>query len=358
MAKRIRAGVIGTGMIGKHHLRKYQEIAEVDLVACADLNLDEAQRVAQEYGISNVFSDYHQLLAMDEIDVVDVCLPNKLHCPVTCDALNAGKNVYCEKPMANSGAEARKMLDTAKKTGKKLSIQLSTLFSSEARAAKRIIEAGLLGHIYFAKASNYRRRGRCYVDGYATPPFVQKELAGGGAMADMGVYHMALILWLLGNPTPLTVTASTYDEIPMPPKRRKESGYNVEEFAMGFVRFEGHLTLFFEEAWATHMDSGEGHRLFGSHGGLRLEPFGFFTDLVETQANVQFDLGMYEGRGNLYSPDHQGLTDPQRNFVWGLLGRCPMVDTAPIAVRVAEITEAMYKSTAAGKEVRMAKGGS
>jgi len=355
MAKRIRAGIIGTGMIGKHHLGRYKEIAEVEVVACADLRLDEAQRVARGHGIPKVLQDYHQLLAMDEIDVVDVCLPNKLHCPVTCDALNAGKHVYCEKPMANSGAEARKMLETARKTGRKLSIQLSTLFSAEARAARRIIDAGMLGRIYFAKASNYRRRGRCYVDGYATPPFVQKEMAGGGAMADMGVYHLALILWLLGNPEVLTVTASTFDEIPMPPKRRQESGYNVEEFAAGYIRFAGDLALFFEEAWATHMDSGEGHHIFGSHGGLRLEPFGFFTDMAEMQADVQLDLGMYENRANLYSADHAGLTDPQRNFIWGILGRVPMVETAPIAVKVAEITEAMYKSAAAGKEVRMAK---
>jgi predicted dehydrogenase len=356
MAKRIRAGIIGTGMIGKHHIRRYKDIAEVDLVAVADLRLDEAKRVAQENGIPNVFRDYRKLLAMDEIDVVDVCLPNKLHCPVTCDALRAGKHVYCEKPMANSGAEARKMLETARKEGRKLSVQLGTLFSPEARAAKRVIEAGLLGRIYYAKASNYRRRGRCYVDGYATPPFVQKEMAGGGALADMGVYHMALILWLLDNPRPLTVSASTFDEIPMPPKRRKESGYNVEEFGTGFVRFEGNITLFFEEAWATHMDRGEGHRIFGSHGGLRLEPFGFYTDLAEMQANVELDLGMYEGRQNLYSPDHQGLTEAQRNFVWGLLGRVPMTETAPIAVRVAEITEAMYRSAAKGREVLLAAG--
>jgi predicted dehydrogenase len=192
------------------------------------------------------------------------------------------------------------------------------------------------------------------VDGYATPPFVQKEVAGGGALADMGVYHLGLMVWLLGNPDVFTVSASTFQEIPMNAKRAKESGYNVEEFATGFVRFAGNITMFFEEAWATHMDQADGFRIFGSHGGVRVEPFGFFTDLADMQANVSFDVGMYEGRQNLYyGSEHKALRHQQMNLVWSLLGRVPLLDSAPIAVKVAEITEAMYKGAAAGREVRL-----
>jgi predicted dehydrogenase len=355
MADRIRCGIIGTGMIGKTHIARYKEVAEAEVVAVADLREDEAQRVAQANGIPHVLKDYRKLLAMDEIDLVDVCLPNALHCPVTCDALKAGKHVYCEKPMANSAAEARKMLKTARETGKTLAIQLGTLFSADAHAARRVIDAGMLGRIYFAKSSYYRRRGRCYVDGYATPPFVQKEVAGGGALADMGVYHLGLMVWLLGNPDVLTVSASTFQEIPMHAKRAKESRYNVEELATGFVRFAGNITMFFEEAWATHMDRADGFRIFGSHGGVTVEPFGFYTDLADMQANVSFDVGMYEGRESLYHGDaHKALRHQQMNLVWSLLGRVPLLDTAPIAVKVAEITEAMYKSADSGREVRLA----
>jgi len=357
MAKRIRCGIIGTGMIGKAHIARYKEVAEAEVIAVADLREDEAQRVAQANDIPHVFRDYKQLLAMEEIDLVDVCLPNALHCPVTCDVLKAGKHAYCEKPMANSAAEARKMLRTARETGRTLAIQLGTLFSVDAHAAKRVIDAGMLGRIYFAKSSYYRRRGRCYVDGYATPPFVQKEMAGGGALADMGVYHLGLMVWLLGNPDVLTVSASTFQEIPMNAKRAKESGYNVEEFATGFVRFAGNVTMFFEEAWATHMDQADGFRIFGSHGGVRVEPFGFFTDMADMQANISFDVGMYEGRQSLYYGDeHKAMRHQQMNLVWSLLGHVPLLDSAPVAVKVAEITEAMYKSATAGREAKIAAG--
>ncbi len=249
------------------------------------------------------------------------------------------------------------MLKTAEETGNTLMIQLGTLFGNDAHAAKRVIDAGMLGKIYYAKSSYYRRRGRCYVDGYATPAFVQKEVAGGGALADMGVYHLGLMVWLLGNPEVKTVSASTFQEIPMDKKRAKESGYSVEEFATGFIRFEGDITMFFEEAWATLMEGeGTGFRVFGSEGGVRVDPFAFYTDIGGMQADVNFNVGMYEGREGLIQGDeHKAMRNQQMNLVWHLLGRVPLIDTAPIACKVAEITEAMYKSSDADREVRVPK---
>src|SRR5438874_11308386 len=88
---RIRVGMIGTGQIGKSHIRRYQDIPEADIVAVADLREDEAQRVAEQYHIPNVYTDYQELLRRDDIDSVDVCLHNQLHRPATVAALEAGK---------------------------------------------------------------------------------------------------------------------------------------------------------------------------------------------------------------------------------------------------------------------------
>src|SRR6185295_16486328 len=199
-----------------------------------------------------------------------------LHRPVTELALRAGKHVYCEKPMAGSYADAAAMLATARDTGKKLSIQLATLFSNESRAAKELIDAGELGDVYFARSTGYRRRGRPFVDGYGTPTFVQKRNSAGGALYDMGVYHIAQMLYLLGNPTVTRVSGKTYQKTGMDEKRRSTSGYDVEELGMGLVRFEGDLTLDIIEAWAIHLDAFEGSYVVGTEGGVRLAPFGFF----------------------------------------------------------------------------------
>ena len=179
MADPIRIGVIGVGMIGKHHLNEYAKIPDAKVVAVADVNEAEAQRVAGEYKIPNAYGDFRKLLASKEIDAVDVCLHNNLHAPVTIEALNAGKNVYCEKPMSGAYADSKAMYDAAKKTGKLLHIQLSTLYTIEHKTAKRLITEGHLGNIYYGRAFGFRRRGRPWVDGYGTPSFVQKQNSGG-----------------------------------------------------------------------------------------------------------------------------------------------------------------------------------
>ena len=352
MSGKLKVGIIGTGIIGKNHISGYQSMSnDVDIVAIADINEAEAQHVAQENGISHVFSDYHDLLKIDEIDSVDVCLPNFLHAPVTIDALEAGKHVYCEKPMAKTGSEAQAMYDAAQRTGKKLSVQMGTVFSRESRTAKRLIEEGALGRVYYVKTSHYRRRGRVYVDGYATPHFVQKEKSGGGTLVDMAVYHLARMVYLLDNPELETVTASTFQELDMDEKRRRESGYDVEELGTGFVRFKDNVTMFVEEAWAAHIDGGEGARIMGSKGGIRLEPFTFYTNMYDMDADVSFNIDAYERRMRSLGYAVEGYEGSQKHFVWGILNRIEMIDTGAIGLTVARITEAMYQSSEERKEI-------
>ena len=272
MADKLRVGIIGTGLVGKRHIDRYQSMRQdVEIVALADIDLADVQRVGHDNGIPQVFTDYRDLLKIDEIDSVDVCLPNFLHAPVTIAALEAGKHVYCEKPMATTYADARAMYDTARRTGKILAVQMRTLFSKETRTAKYLIQEGALGRTYYAKTSRYLRRARVYVDGYATPHFVQKQKSGGGALIDVGVYQMARMVYLLDNPEIESVTASTFQALDMDEIRHQESGYNVEELGTGFIRFNGGITMFVETAWAVNLDGGDGDCIMGSKGGLRLE---------------------------------------------------------------------------------------
>lgn len=352
MSDKLKVGIIGTGIIGKSHVRGYQSMRnDVEIVGVADIDAPEAQRVAQEFDIPCVFSDYRDLLNIEEIDSVDVCLPNFLHAPVTIAALEAGKHVYCEKPMARTGSEAIAMYDAARQAGKRLSVQMATVFTKETRTAKHLIEVGALGRIYYAKTSHYRRRGRPYVDGYATPHFVQREKAGGGTLLDTAIYNMARLVYLLDNPEIETVSASTFQELDMDAGRQQASGYNVEEFGTGFVRFKGGVTMFVEEAWAAHMDGGSGDRIMGAKGGIKLNPFTFYTDLYGMDADVVFDIDASERRLRSLGQMGAGYESSQQHVVWGLLGRVEMIDTGAIGLTVARITEAMYRSAEQRKEI-------
>jgi predicted dehydrogenase len=351
MIDKIRIGCIGVGQIGKHHLENYSKVEGAELVAIADIDGTELNRVGDMYNIPNRYTDFKEMLARDDIVAVDVCLHNNLHMPVTVAALEAGKHVYCEKPMAGSYIDAERMYNKAQELGLKLSIQSRLLFEVETKAARAIIDQGLLGKRYHARSYGFRRRGRPFVDGYGTPTFVQKGNASGGALYDMGVYHIIQILYLLDNPKPIRISGQIYQETDMDPMRRKISGYNVEELGMGFIRLDGDITLDILESWAIHLDGFEGSYVVGSKGGVRLEPFGFFQSVGDLSFDSTVDLGEFDYR--LHTVHQQGdiYDSPQNHWVATLQGRVELLPTAELALNTMLISEGIYLSSELNREV-------
>jgi predicted dehydrogenase len=307
--------------------------------------------VAGEHKIPNVYTEFRKLLARDDIQAVDVCLHNNLHAPVTIAALKAGKHVYCEKPMAGAYRDAESMLQTAAKCGRKLSIQLSTLFSKESKIARRLIAEGKLGHVYHARSTGFRRRGRPYVDGYGSPTFVQKKNSAGGALYDMGVYHIAQILYLLGNPEVKRVSGRIYQKTDMNTKRRRLSGYNVEELGMGFVRCADDISIDIIESWAIHLDNFESSFVVGNKGGVRLSPFGFFQSAGHLDLNASTNLDGAAFRWSNVQCDGHLYANPQAHWIAALQGKVKLIPTAEIALNTMLISEAIFLSSARGCEV-------
>ncbi len=352
MGNKVRVGVIGVGQIGKHHLNNYtQKIPDAEVVAICDIDEPELARVADLYKIPNTYKWFRDLLKRDDIEAVDVCVHNNLHNPITVAALQAGKHVYCEKPMAGAYIDALEMYKTAQACGKNLAIQLNTLFEKPTKAAKALIDEGLLGHIYHARSVGHRRRGRPFVDGYGTMKFVQKDICAGGALYDMGVYHIAMMLYLLGNPAVERISGKTYQEMDMDEARRQASGYSVEELGMGFARLSGGLTLDIIESWAVNLDSLGGSLIVGSKGGVRLDPFGYFysvgdLDIDSTASMEGFDWRLHSLRQNADAYD-----TAQQHWIGALQGRVPLLPCAELALRTMLISEGIYLSNRLGREV-------
>jgi len=350
MAEKVKIGIIGVGQIGTRHLEVYEKLP-VEIVAAADVSEEALKLASERFCIKQTFTDFRKLLAMDEIVAVDVCLHNNYHAPVTIAALEAGKNVYCEKPIAGSYADGKTMVAAAKRTGKMLSIQLGTLFSMPTKAALRLIECGYLGKLYYAKAIGFRRRNRPYVDGYGTSSFVQQSIAAGGAMYDMAVYHIAQMLYLLGNPAIQTVSGATHQEIDMYEDRRKSGKYDVEELGIGFARLAGGVTFFLEESWALNAGQPYGSELHGSKGGVRLSPFSFHSTVADMEMDGTFDLDGANTRWHRCIPNTDAYDGPQPHWVAALQGRVPLIDTAGIALATMKISEGVFLSGKVGREV-------
>lgn len=276
---KLKYGIIGVGNISVKHLNGYSSIGDdVEILAACDLVEEKMRAAAEKYTIPNLFIDYRDLLAMKEIDFVSICLPNYLHAPVTIDALNAGKHVHCEKPMAMSSVEAKAMQDAKVKNNKKLMIGLNNRFTPQSMYIKRYIDEGNLGDIYFAKCGWLRRTGLAPAGWFS-----DKSRSGGGPLIDLGVHFIDLVMYFMNYPKVNTVMARTYSKFIESHELRQlysypgvimepDLKYDVEDLATGFMDLSNDAAVSFEVSWASNIEKEKVfYELYGTKGGIKFE---------------------------------------------------------------------------------------
>ncbi|MBP5231546.1 MAG: Gfo/Idh/MocA family oxidoreductase [Clostridia bacterium] len=258
MAEKLRIGIIGCGGIanGKHLPALKKQAHRAEMVYFCDLIEERAIKAAKEYGIpgAKVTTNYKELLEDKSIDVVHVLTPNRSHSFITVDALEAGKHVMCEKPMAINAEEAKKMLDAAHRTGKKLTIGYQNRHTPEALYIKQECENGTLGEIYYARATAIRRR--------AVPTwgvFTNEYEQGGGPLIDIGTHSLDMTLWCMNNYKPKYCIGTTYHKLgdKFPTGNIwgdwKKGEMTVEDSAFGFIVMENGASVLLESSWALNM---------------------------------------------------------------------------------------------------------
>ena len=256
--KTVKVGIIGCGNIAnKKHMSSLSKISGCEMVAFCDIVEERALAAAEKFGIegSRVYQDYKELLANEpDIDVIHVCTPNRQHSFITVAALEAGKHVMCEKPMAINTAEAEKMLEASRRTGKLLTIGYQSRFRDDAMYLKEEAEADTFGEIYYAKATALRRRG---VPNWGV--FLNEEEQGGGPLIDIGTHALDLTLWLMNNHKPKYCVGSVYHKLNGDTDQGNAYGswdpekFTVEDSAFGFVVMENGATIVLESSWAINM---------------------------------------------------------------------------------------------------------
>ncbi|MDQ0858897.1 Gfo/Idh/MocA family protein [Bacillus sp. V2I10] len=270
MSNTINIGIIGSGGIASAHARAYKEIPNVKIVAVADVIPGKANLFIEQLELKDAkgFDDHLELLNMD-IDGVSVCTPNVAHHYTSIDALYAGKHVLVEKPMAVTLEQAIEMVEASRKTSKMLSVGFQPRYDPNMQAVKEIVQSGQLGNVYYVEVGGGRRRGM------PGGTFINKQLAGAGAMADIGCYSLDLALNALGYPKPLTVSAYTSNHFGTNSAYHSESEkFEVEDFGVAMIRLEGGIVLNFKISWAMHMDSLGPTLFLGTNAGLKLTPAG------------------------------------------------------------------------------------
>lgn len=355
--EKIKIGIIGCGGIANgKHLRAIENVDFLEPVAFCDIIEERAVKTAKKYGSTNakIYTDYKELLKDESIVAVHVCTPNRSHSFITIDALEAGKHVLCEKPMAKTYAEAKAMYEASVRTGKKLSIGYQSRWRDDSLYLKQCCENGELGDIYYARAIAIRRR--------AVPTwgvFLNEYEQGGGPLIDIGTHALDLTLWMMNNYKPKMVVGTKYKKLGDQRNTANAWGdwdpekYTVEDSAFGFVVMENGATISVESSWAINIaDPKEAITLLaGDKGGadmldgLRLNYVKNGRQVIEVP---NFDAGgvaFYDGS----SDDPAELEC--RAFYDAIINDKEVSTKPEQAMVVTQILEAIYKSAETGKPV-------
>ncbi len=251
--RKIRIAVIGAGYIADYHARGLQELANVEIAIVVDTQIEAARKFASTYNIKEVGTDAMSIVGRDDIDAVVLGVPNKYHAPYAIEFLKNGKDVFLEKPMAMNSREGKEIMDVANATKQLVMVGHMWRFDTEVDHIKKAVDSGLLGKII--KTKGYGIHENWGPSGW----FTKKELAGGGALADMGVHAIDTVRYMLGDPDPVTVYAQIGTHY---------GDYDVDDSGIIIITWDNGTTSLIESGWwQPHMDGPEAAtRLFGTKG--------------------------------------------------------------------------------------------
>lgn len=349
--KKLRMAFVGCGGIAQTHMGVLKQFPDVEVVAGVDINPDRLDVMRDKWGVERLYKDWKTMLKEVKPDAVNVCTPNGVHMQPAVDALNAGAHVIVEKPMAMNPKECQRMIDAAKKSGKKLVIGFQYRYHPNTQFLMREREAGTFGNILYVKCLALRRRG---IPNWGV--FGRKELQGGGPMIDIGVHCIEMAHYVMGSPKPVAATGNTWTYMGNKPSNVVSQWpnwdyktYTVEDLAIGHIRFENGAILQIEASFAAHIEKDEWNfKLIGDKGGAQWDPAMVFTDRNGTMTNTV--PGFLPA-----DTDFPALFKFKlRNFVDGVLKGTPLGAPGEAGLMVQKMLDGVYRSAeAGGKEVKI-----
>ena len=345
--KPLRIAFIGSGGISRTHTQYFQKMPGVSVVACADIN-PVALDWYKAKGVPHLYSDYNTMLAEigSEIDAVSVCTPNGVHAPAAIAALNAGKPVLGEKPMAMNAEEAQAIADAAKANGVEFVIGFQHRYEPRSKVLRDLVQSGALGKILYVRAQALRRRG---IPNWGV--FGQKELQGGGPMIDIGVHILEASHNIIGNPKPISATGNTFTYLGNT-ESKTVSGwagwdyktYTVEDLAVGMIRFDTGTMLTIEASFVAHIKEDVFNiQIMGEKGGAIWDGSHIYTDFNNYMLNARPE----------FIGDWDMWAYKMRHFVEVVRDGRPNEAPAEHGVMVQKMLDGVYASAAAGKEVEI-----
>ena len=344
--EKLKIGVVGAGNIAKNgHLPAYQKCYNCVPHAICDIDFERAKRVAEQYGIPEVYPSIEEMLEKSDIQAVDICTWNNAHAPCLIKAAKAGKHVMCEKPLAMNLEDALEMEKAVKENNVIFFLAVPSRFGYENMYLRDMYDSGELGDVYYAKTSYIRRRG--------TPSgwFHDKKTSGGGPIIDVGVHRIDAAWYLMGSPKPTRVSANVFHQIgdyqtkgisrwhgtPAP-----DNQFDCEDSGAGVIHFENGATIVFEASWAINGPDKSETYIFGSKAGASVEPL---TIYGERNGFLSTDSVTVKNSNDKFQLEIEHFADCVLNNNYNT--KYPIEQ----AVDMQRMLQAIYDSAEQGKEI-------
>jgi predicted dehydrogenase len=346
--KKLKIGLIGTGGIvrGAHLKPGWLAVPDAEIVAACDVNETAARKLAEDFNIPHVFTDFKEMLKKTDLDAVDICTPNKVHTPAVIAALESGRHVLCEKPLAVSTEEILAMRTALRKTKLVLMTAQHQRFGESGAAIKAWVDTGALGEVYHARV-NATRRNWLPIN----PGFIDPKLSGGGPCMDIGVHALDTALWLMNFPKPVRVSGRAHTnfakgfDMPGAWGEWDRTLFGVEDFASGYVHFSNGSTMVLEASWLQHQQTEDlSATLLGKKASIQW-PSGHFHSVVN-RTLIDGKVLPHAGRKPAHTEEILAFADAIRN---GKPSPVPIEQT----IYVIAILEAIMKSSQINQEVIM-----
>lgn len=343
MSNTVKVGLIGSGFIADIHAHAFKHfVPNAEVIAVASPSPGKASQFAKERGIPNAFEDYRQMLAMPELDMVTLSLPNDLHCQATLDAAAAGKHIVCEKPLCRTLEQADRMIEACKKAGVLLMYAEELLFAPKYVRARQLVTEGALGNVFLVKQWEEHY-------GPHSPWFWDVNRSGGGVMLDMGCHSIEYARWVFGKPQVKSVSATLGTFV----HGEKTEG---EDHAIVVVEYEGNKVGLAENSWAKPGGVDDRAEIYGSKGHTRADllrgnalttysdvGYGYATEKMDITTGWTFT--MFEEVWNY------GFPQEMQHFVNCVLGKEEPIETGEDGREVLKIILAAYQSAGEGRKI-------
>jgi len=342
MSKKIKVGIIGSQFISHIHALSLKSCSEAEIFAVASPTPGNAQKFASKHVIPHHFTDYKTLLAMRELDMVVVGIPNDAHCQVALDCAAAGKHLVMEKPLCLSLAEADRMIDACRKAKVKLMYAEELCFTPKYVRLKQLLDTGALGAPRMIKKSEKH-------DGPHAAHFWDVNRSGGGVTMDMGCHAIEFFRWMLGRPPIKSVYAQMSTQVHQDKTSGEDNALIILEFANGAVALA-------EESWTKMGGMDDRAEVHGSkgvayadlHHGNAIETYsaeGYDYAVEKAGSTKGWSFTIYEEEWNY------GFPQEMAHFV-----DCVQNDKQPLVTgedgrAVLEVVFAAYESAGTGRKV-------